>query len=399
MAVLGASTMATVQFLILAGVGAVAAIRPKAGPLLSPEKVSFLARLANDVFMPCWTMATIGAQVDLAQLRKDWAIVILGFLTVFLGFAIADLTALFFRPTQSMIPAMRVSIAQVNALAVPLVLLGSLCESRRVNDAFDEDSGDCKDDAAGKLNVFMVAWHATFWSYGFATLEATAKEAESTTKALAILRRTAVQPNVVALFVGLFLALTPLGTALFRNKRPTPLRPVGAALQVLGSPMLATVVLIMAAALVHGRIRTTRKQIQDGVTEDRTTELVVHSVSDADQAAEEKVDERRQPPDDRRLATLLWFVLARLFFVPLIGYGLAFALRRRSFGLSKLARLVVLVEFAAPSAQTILTVLYALGLGRVAEGLAPFYFVQYLVSILTMTAFGAFALFIIYHAD
>ena len=294
---------------------------------------------------------------------------------------------------------MRVSIAQVNALAVPLVLLGSLCESRRVNDAFDEDSGDCKDDAAGKLNVFMVAWHATFWSYGFATLEATAKEAESTTKALAILRRTAVQPNVVALFVGLFLALTPLGTALFRNKRPTPLRPVGAALQVLGSPMLATVVLIMAAALVHGRIRTTRKQIQDGVTEDRTTELVVHSVSDADQAAEEKVDERRQPPDDRRLATLLWFVLARLFFVPLIGYGLAFALRRRSFGLSKLARLVVLVEFAAPSAQTILTVLYALGLGRVAEGLAPFYFVQYLVSILTMTAFGAFALFIIYHAD
>ena len=99
-AVLGASTMATVQFLILAGVGAVAAIRPKAGPLLSPEKVSFLARLANDVFMPCWTMATIGAQVDLAQLRKDWAIVILGFLTVFLGFAIADLTALLFRPTQ-----------------------------------------------------------------------------------------------------------------------------------------------------------------------------------------------------------------------------------------------------------------------------------------------------------
>ena len=412
--VLAASTLATLQFLLLASVGALAAVYPKEAPVLATPNVKMLARLSNDIFLPAWTVSTIGARIDLQSLREDWAICIAGFLTVFLGLGVADLTALVFRPNRELVPAMRVSIAFVNALSIPLVLLGSLCESRRVNaQAFDKSATDCKEEASAKLNVFMVAWHACMWSYGYATLERTAPKAEKhDIFSWQSLKRTAQQPNIIGLFVGLFVALVPsLSVALFRQKQPTPLRPLGAALEVLGNAMVASRVLISASAFVHGHIRRraeNKKRADDKKLETTTTRenIIVEEEDsaspkqgDIELSGGEAKEDLHKDEDQRHLATLVWFVSVRLIIVPLLAYGASFALRRTTnFGLSNLARLVILVEFAAPSAQTILTVLYALGLSNVAETLAPFFLVQYIVSIFTMTAFGAWALYIIYEA-
>eukprot|EP00633_Aureoumbra_lagunensis_P006309 CAMPEP_0197310954 /NCGR_PEP_ID=MMETSP0891-20130614/9489_1 /TAXON_ID=44058 ORGANISM="Aureoumbra lagunensis, Strain CCMP1510" /NCGR_SAMPLE_ID=MMETSP0891 /ASSEMBLY_ACC=CAM_ASM_000534 /LENGTH=313 /DNA_ID=CAMNT_0042796841 /DNA_START=268 /DNA_END=1212 /DNA_ORIENTATION=- len=313
-----------------------------------------------------------------------------------------------------MIPAMRVAIAQVNALAVPLVLIDSLCETSRVNYEFDSDSTDCKFDAAAKLNIFMIGWHTTFWSYGIATLSRTD---QLTNKNNADVNfgygNILTQPNLLALLLGLFVAITPLGRLLFREKKPSPLRPLGAALQVLAWPMLATTVLITAAALVHGHVRKQQRQGEEqcGIELSPSSSPVRQQdnhIINIDHIEDERIhdvpirnnDDDLDDTSNRYVATMFWFILSRLFFVPLVGYALAYVtFQKRTFGLSKLARLVILMEFAAPSAQTILTVLYALGLGRVAESLAPYYFIMYLSSIFTMTAFGAFALYVIYYSS
>ena len=53
-----------------------------------------------------------------------------GFFVTFLGYAIADVTALVFRPAPELRPALRVAIAHPNAFAMPLLLLTSF---RRVD--------------------------------------------------------------------------------------------------------------------------------------------------------------------------------------------------------------------------------------------------------------------------
>ena len=61
-----------------------------------------------------------------------------------------------------------------------------------------------------------------------------------------------------------------------------------------------------------------------------------------------------------------------------------------------MTKLIVLLELAMPGAQSVLVTLNAVGSGRVAEEIAPWYFVQYLSAIVTLTAFTAWALWIVY---
>mmetsp|Transcript_13214 Transcript_13214/g.44164 ORF Transcript_13214/g.44164 Transcript_13214/m.44164 type:complete len:207 (+) Transcript_13214:759-1379(+) len=188
-------------------------------------------------------------------------------------------------------------------------------------------------------------------------------------------RRAALQPNIIGLFAGVALGVSPLSAALFRDGHASWLRPVGAALQTLGEPLVCATTLVMAASLWHGSraaARANDAQPLDSVAAPRS---------------------RRQ---GRKL--MAWFVLARLVFVPTIGLSVAhFVLRRGTLGLSKLDRFIILLQFAMPGAQTVLVTLSALGLTDLASDMASFYVVQYALSVVTVTAFAAWSLLLVYY--
>ena len=59
---LGAAAGAMVQVLIIATVGYICAKRPKdPAPLLTPDALKVISRVANDVFLPCLSAAVLGA--------------------------------------------------------------------------------------------------------------------------------------------------------------------------------------------------------------------------------------------------------------------------------------------------------------------------------------------------
>lgn len=360
LSVLRTSFEAVAQVLLIAAVGAVAARRPKAAPLLSPECLRYVSRVSNDVFLPFLTAAVLGARVDAAALREDWVLVPVGLAATAFGYGVADLSARVFRPDADLAPALRVGIAHPNAFALPLLLLRFLCEKNIVNDEFDGDADVCTESAAAKLCVYLVSWHVVFWTYAFATLETTATSgAKGAAREAA--KRAFLSPNMVAVYLGVAIGVSPLSSALFRGAGP--LRPLGLAMETLGEPIVAVTVLVMAAALANGFCRR-----RDGKEE--------------------------VPPIDRPFATATWFIFARCVACPALAYP--FFQRVWAPGERGLSRLVILLELAMPGAQTVLVTLNAVGRGAAAEAVAPVYLAQYVFAAVSLTGFTAWALLIVY---
>jgi predicted permease len=365
-----------VQVLIIATVGYVCAKRPKdPAPLLTPDALKVISRVANDVFLPCLSAAVLGARINVANLKGDWVLLPAGVAATALGYAVADLTAAILRPTPALKPALRVAIAHPNAFALPLLILQYLCERPSVKEEFDNDEAACTAEAAASLCLYLTAWHFVFWSYAYGTLEDAAKtqreiQTRSETAKLWC-KRLFLQPNMIGMYAGVIIGATPLRRLLFRGD--TPLRPIGLALETLGAPVVAVTVMIMAAALANGHARRRRTK--------REFSSVVENNGHASKE------------DTRDVATAVWFILARLVIVPVIAYPI-FSVINLPGG--KMTTLIILLELAMPGAQTVLVTLNAVGSGHVAEEIAPWYFLQYATAIITLTAFTVWALHIVY---
>jgi predicted permease len=372
---LGAAAGAMVQVLIIATVGYICAKRPKdPAPLLTPDALKVISRVANDVFLPCLSAAVLGARINVANLKGDWVLLPAGVAATALGYAVADLTAAILRPTPALKPALRVAIAHPNAFALPLLILQYLCERPSVKEEFDNDEAACTAEAAASLCLYLTAWHFVFWSYAYGTLEdaaKTAREERSRAETAKLwCKRLFLQPNMIGMYAGVVIGATPLRRLLFRGD--TPLRPIGLALETLGAPVVAVTVMIMAAALANGHARR------------RRTKREFSSV----------VENNASPSEDTRdVATAIWFILARLVIVPVIAYPI-FSVINLPGG--RMTTLIILLELAMPGAQTVLVTLNAVGSGHVAEEIAPWYFLQYATAIITLTAFTVWALHIVY---
>ena len=361
LSVLGTAAGAVAQVILIAFVGVVAAFFPREQPLLTPEALRPISRIANDIFLPFLSAAVLGARINGAALRQDWVLLPAGLFVTVLGYAVADVTALLARPSPALLPALRVAVAHPNAFALPLLLLRYLCERPVVNAEFGGDDEECLERGAAKLCVFLTAWHVIFWTYAYSTLERIDGGAGREASARLWLRRVLLQPNMIGVYAGVLIGVSPLRRLLFFGA--TPLRPLGLAVETLGEPVVATTVLIMAAALANGEKR--RRRAKD--------------------AAE---------PEGGAARAALWFVVVKLVVIPAIGYPLVSLLPRLPGG--ELTKLVLLLELAMPGAQTVLVTLNALGQGHVAEAIAPAYLAQYLSAVLTLTAFTAWALLITY---
>jgi len=362
-----------VQVLIIATVGYVCAKRPKMEPLLTPDALKVISRVANDVFLPCLSAAVLGARINVANLKGDWVLLPAGVAATALGYAVADITAALLKPTPALKPALRVAIAHPNAFALPLLILQYLCERPAVKEEFDNDEVVCTSEAAASLCLYLTAWHFVFWSYAYGTLEdaaKTAREERSRSQTAKLwCKRLFLQPNMIGMYAGVIIGATPLRRLLFRGD--TPLRPIGLALETLGAPVVAVTVMIMAAALAngHARRRRTKREFSD--------------INGRAPSSEETRD----------VATAIWFILARLVIVPVIAYPI-FSVINLPGG--RMTTLIILLELAMPGAQTVLVTLNAVGSGHVAEEIAPWYFLQYATAIITLTAFTVWALHIVY---
>ncbi|CAN0359862.1 unnamed protein product [Ectocarpus sp. 8 AP-2014] len=191
--------------------------------------------------------------------------------------------------------------------------------------------------------------------------------------------RLVVSPNMIAVAIGVTIAMIPaLQELLFDNPRAV-LRPLGAAIETIGSPTVAVSTLVMAGSLVQ-----------------------VPTVGVASAAATQGV----QGDDDstlrrwRRFRILVGFlhVVCRLIVVPAVGFTLFWVARNQSsvMGENRLMHLILLIELAMPSAAFVIVSLNQLRMPATAGFMARLYLWQYGASMLTITAWTALAVHLVY---
>ena len=174
-------------------------------------------------------------------------------------------------------------------------------------------------------------------------------------------------PVIVFTTLGLLLGFhEPVSNALFGDTGLSLIVP--STLDAMGTPGVALMMMVMAASLIKG---------PDDLGRGR---------SDSDAPS---------PHHDLHVITTLCFV--RLLVIPAVGFGIVFAFLR--FGwLGKtppVQWLVIMLQFAVPSAQTAVVVMASLNMHELAQRLAQIYFFMYPLSIVTLTGWTALALYLL----
>ncbi|CAM9862901.1 unnamed protein product, partial [Hapterophycus canaliculatus] len=183
-------------------------------------------------------------------------------------------------------------------------------------------------------------------------------------------------PNIISVTIGVVISMiAPLQEMMFGNPRAL-LRPLGAALETVGTPEVAVSTLVMAGSLV---------QVPN----------VAASLSASTQAG--STDTLRKWRRFRHLVGFL-HVVCRLIVVPALGFAVFWAAKTQSsvMGENRLMHLVLLIEFAMPSAAFIIVSLNQLRMPATAGFMARLYLWQYGTSMLTITAWTALAVHLVY---
>jgi len=260
--------------------------------------------------------------------------------------------------------------------------------------------------------------------------------------------KLAMQPCLVAVFAGIVLGLiTPLQEMVF--KRPSVLRPLGAAATALGEPAPTLSILIMAGSLAQINLRKlmvrgepprsegaqrgkrtsialeddygdgkgkeegstagaggmARAREEESGAENKSTAClnrVKHEGEGASRPAEHK--EGEEDLGYSKSVHVGWrhlvgFMICRLLLVPVVGITIIQVLKPMVPLLEgdNLLQLVLVMQTGVPSAQTIIVCLSQFGQQELASNMSYLYLIQYSLSVLTMTLVLSVGMLYIYN--
>lgn len=400
---------------------AVSQLTSKSG-LLYPELMKSIAGLATQILIPCLSVTTLGSRLSLDVLADVWPVVLFGLTNSIVAFMVGGLTAIPAKPPLHFRRAYLVSCTFNNVVAVPLVMLQTLCDRPQLS-----DEEDCFERASSFVFVHLFGFSLTFWTIGVAYL--TGEAGTSYTWKQRAYRL--LNPPFLAIVFGFFIALTP-GVQDFLFGPDAALQFLSSAFATLGSAVVPIMTLLMAASLGHnlrrqgffdwaartwhrikccgkGKADTSKHQSETlDVFETDIDDIVLTTVGEdteepdfVDQVAVEQsskeITEQELEPISQR--TLAWLVISRTMVIPAINWTLVAFVADKLFqeGPDRdLAHLTLLIQSVTPTANLVIVVLQGAGLQRSAESVAQGVVVQYAVAILTLTVFTAFSVSFIY---
>ncbi|CAM9997923.1 unnamed protein product [Ectocarpus sp. 6 AP-2014] len=405
-------------------------------------------------------ISSLGATLNPEALINSWQLVVSGSFTVALSGTVAWVVGrVFFRRPEdrrAFRPA-GLAITFANSAGFPLLLMNALCEQDYVRSDYNDDAVECFTQATGMIFIYAIVWQMFFFGWGFYALghddtlersltgQPTRTQTPSTKKRAAAratsstpsarqehggisrisaagsvvidiepctgeensgegttnaggtggggdvsegdrwagfkerVSRVLVSPNIISVTIGVVIAMiAPLQEMLFDNPRSI-LRPLGAAVQTVGTPEVAVSTLVMAGSLA---------QVP-------TVAAASAAATQGGQTVDDDAVRRR-----RRFRIMAGFlhVVCRLIVVPAIGFTVFWVTRTRSsvMGENRLMHLLLLIEFAMPSAAFVIVSLNQLRMPATAGFMARLYLWQYGASMLTITAWTALAVHLVY---
>ena len=401
-----------VRLVLVAAAGVFAAWRPVGAPLLPASALQQLSRFSAVVLIPCIIVDSIGSSISVKLLRQSVALILYGLGTIGLGLLYARLWGRLCVPPRlrrsSLWRVAALATGFPNVVAMPLVIVATVCERKEVKDDFD-DFDDCAKTGAALIFMNSFMWSLVFFTYGIIQLKAIKAGQEdggATGGAEAPplppmprggpLVKFFSEPVNASLVLGTTVGMIrPLQKALFHSST-NPLRAIGGTIEMLAAPVVCLAIVITGASLAHVDF--------DAIGDDLAAE------GDADEPPRIKDEEARatvvvdddEKKRERRKTTALealygvrsvvaGFILCRLVFVPATVVCLETVLPL-DLPQKPLGRVVLHVASGMPSAQILIILLHKFGMSKSAAELSFLFVFQYAASLLTMTVLISFSL-------
>eukprot|EP00930_Biecheleria_cincta_P018072 TRINITY_DN14195_c0_g1_i1.p1 TRINITY_DN14195_c0_g1~~TRINITY_DN14195_c0_g1_i1.p1 ORF type:complete len:406 (-),score=49.20 TRINITY_DN14195_c0_g1_i1:712-1929(-) len=252
-------------------VGIAAAIFPRGQPILHKVLLGDLSRLLVNVVWPAWAFHTVAAGIRREQVLPTLPLLPWCAFSLAVSLLLGVLTSRVCRVDDELRPAYIVACGFCNSVAVPMMLLGTLCEQPALSGI-----EKCDTSVYGMIMLYNVVWNLCFFAIAVPMLEGTpaqesamaqhssneevadpeqVKVTPSEAKVSCCRRllhsawRTLTMPAMLATLLGVITIFIPLlQDALFEPRGP--LRFVGSALETVAAPGVACFTFVMAASLV-----------------------------------------------------------------------------------------------------------------------------------------------------
>eukprot|EP00601_Ochromonadales_sp_CCMP2298_P022878 CAMPEP_0173300422 /NCGR_PEP_ID=MMETSP1143-20121109/17218_1 /TAXON_ID=483371 /ORGANISM="non described non described, Strain CCMP2298" /LENGTH=181 /DNA_ID=CAMNT_0014240805 /DNA_START=154 /DNA_END=695 /DNA_ORIENTATION=- len=166
------SLSAMAKIFLMGTVGVLCAWYPKGSPLLSVSTLQHLSKLLNLVNVPALSAASLGTSLTLAGLGRYWLLIpcCLGInsISYILAWTLGKL--IHEGGDEQLYQASVVAVGSPNALALPIIILETLCETDTINAEFGSVE-ECKTETRAMLFVYLIGWQLMFWGYGYPSLQ------------------------------------------------------------------------------------------------------------------------------------------------------------------------------------------------------------------------------------
>ena len=265
-----------------------------------------------------------------------------------------------------------------NSGVVPLIFCESLFRQSANSDYVSQ--------SMAFVSLFLIGWSPFFWSFGRSVLipdkSAAASETKSGTEKLMDLAKQALPPPVVGVFVGLFVATTPLWKLFLsppNSDAKAPLSIVFNSIANFGRAASPLSLLILVSSLAVGA------GIGNHITNIDSSKQVAGRGDETVSTSETKLLKK-------------WAVVSitRFLFSPALMYGLLHLAERigaiGSVEDSPMLWFVLILEATMPPAQNSVTMLQVADRGDDAASMAMFLFSVYLTSMIPVVIVLTFAL-------
>ena len=350
---------------------------------LTPATIKALSKATFSILLPMFLGTSIIQSVTKYGLKRSSLAVPL--------LAIVESTCLFLASKLILLPlagidadsddgrATTVCCSFGNSGVVPLIFCESLFRQSANSDYVAQSTAF--------VSLFLIGWSPYFWSFGRSVLipDRSGSNTKSGTEKLADLAKQALPPPVVGVFVGLFIATTPLCRLFLsppNSDSKAPLSIIFNSIANFGRAASPLSLLILVSSLAVGA------GIGNHIT---------NNDDDASKQVAGRGDDETDGTTETKLLTK-WAVVSitRFLFSPALMYGLLLLAERMGAigGVddNPMLLFILILEATMPPAQNSVTMLQVADRGDDAASMAMFLFSVYLTSMIPVVIVLTFAL-------
>ena len=155
------SFIAMMKVFCVTVVGIYIALYPKDQPYLPSTSLKNLSRLSNSIFLPCLIVSSLGGSLTPRSLSMLSVLILFAIINMSFSFILASTLGKYLNNERdsTVYDSLVVAISSPNAISLPIMIMGTLCEQSVVNVDFGGSVDQCNAEATSMLFVYSIGWY------------------------------------------------------------------------------------------------------------------------------------------------------------------------------------------------------------------------------------------------